>query len=379
MQILTVDIGTGTQDIYLLRTGMSPENGLKLIMPSPTMLTRKRIQAATSQGIDILLTGVTMGGGPSHWAAEDHINAGFKVFATPSAARSFNDDIDLLQREMGLIIVNHDEARTMQGVKVIELRDFDYEAIDQAFQAFGIALKPAAIGVAVFDHGEAPPDVSDRKFRFDFLETQLREQNKLSGFAFHSDSLPPTLTRMQAVAASAQSDCPLVLMDTAPAAVLGANQDPYVANHPRTMIVNVGNFHTLAFRLQGDRVEAMFEHHTGLLDQAHLESLLVALAAGELSRKQIFDENGHGAVTLTPDPLPLDNPHFGIVVTGPRRAMLTGSHLRPYFAVPHGDMMLTGCFGLLSAIADHLPQLGTEISATLKGEYNRTTPWDAEA
>ncbi|MGD2161896.1 MAG: hypothetical protein PVG04_02290, partial [Anaerolineales bacterium] len=72
MQILTIDIGTGTQDIYLLRTGMSPENGLKLVMPSPTMLIHQRIQAATARGVDILLTGVTMGGGPSHWAAEDH-------------------------------------------------------------------------------------------------------------------------------------------------------------------------------------------------------------------------------------------------------------------------------------------------------------------
>jgi hypothetical protein len=52
--------------------------------------------------------------------------------------------------------------------------------------------------------------------------------------------------------------------------------------------------------------------------------------------------------------------------------------LRPYFAVPHGDMMLVGCFGLLAAIADHFPELGGEISATLAGEYNRTTPWDAE-
>jgi hypothetical protein len=42
-------------------------------------------------------------------------------------------------------------------------------------------------------------------------------------------------------------------------------------------------------------------------------------------------------------------------------------------------MMLAGCFGLLAAIADHLPELGVHISATLTGEYNRTTPWDAES
>jgi hypothetical protein len=39
-------------------------------------------------------------------------------------------------------------------------------------------------------------------------------------------------------------------------------------------------------------------------------------------------------------------------VTGPRRALLAGSSLPLQFAAPHGDMMLTGCFGLLRAFAD---------------------------
>lgn len=378
MQVLTVDVGTGTQDIYLLRTGMSPENGLKLVMPSPTMLTRRRIQNATRRGTHILLTGVTMGGGPSHWAAEDHIKAGLNVYATPAAARSFNDDLDLLQRELGLKIVSEDEARQIQDVETIELRDFDFPAIASAFRSFGVKLDPAAVGVAVFDHGEAPPGISDRKFRFDFLEARLRERKRLSAFAFPAGAIPPILTRMQAVAGSAGIDCPLIIMDTAPAAVLGARQDEYVSRHVRTLIVNVGNFHTLAFRLHGQEVEGVFEHHTGLLNQAHLEELLVAFAAGTLSRERVFAENGHGALNFEPAPLPLDGPDFGIVVTGPRRSMLSDSGLRPYFAVPHGDMMLTGCFGLLHAIADHVPAVGDAISATLAGEYNKTTPWDAE-
>ncbi len=378
MQVLTVDVGTGTQDIYLLRTGMSPENGLKLIMPSPTMLTRRQIRDATRRGVDILLKGVTMGGGPSHWAAEDHIKAGLNVYATPAAARSFNDDIDLLQREMGLTIVSEDESKSMRDVEIIELRDFDYHAISSAFNSFGVRLDPAAVGVAVFDHGEAPPDVSDRKFRFDYLEARLRERNRLSAFAFLSEQIPSILTRMQAVASSAGVDCPLVLMDTAPAAVLGAMQDRTIARQSRTLIVNVGNFHTLAFRMHDQFIGGVFEHHTGLLNQEHLEDLLVDFAGGTLTRARVFAENGHGALTFEMDPMPLDGTEFGIVVTGPRRSMLAGSRLRPYFAVPHGDMMLTGCFGLLAAIADHVPKISVEISATLAGEYNKTTPWDAE-
>ena len=44
MQILTVDIGTGTQDILLFDSERGPENCLKLVMPSPTLLIRGRIQ-----------------------------------------------------------------------------------------------------------------------------------------------------------------------------------------------------------------------------------------------------------------------------------------------------------------------------------------------
>lgn len=65
MQVLAVDVGTGTQDVYLFRAGLGLENGLKMVMPSPTMLVRRRIREATARGEDVLLSGVTMGGGPS--------------------------------------------------------------------------------------------------------------------------------------------------------------------------------------------------------------------------------------------------------------------------------------------------------------------------
>ncbi len=67
MQILTVDIGTGTQDIFLYDSRVDLENGYKLILPSATMIVRRKVQMATRRGQKILLTGVTMGGGPSHW------------------------------------------------------------------------------------------------------------------------------------------------------------------------------------------------------------------------------------------------------------------------------------------------------------------------
>jgi len=379
MQVLTVDVGTGTQDVYLFRSGLALENGLKMVMPSPTMLVRRRIREATARGEEVLLTGVTMGGGPSAWGAEDHLRAGRRLYATPDAARSFNDDLDWVSREMGVIVVSEEEAGRLRGVTGIELRDFDYEAVAAAFGSFGVELAPDAVAVAVFDHGAAPPEVSDRKFRFDSLVERLTPASRLTGFAFLSDRIPAAMTRMRAVAASASGlGCPLVVMDTAPAAVLGATLDPLVAERSRCLIANVGNFHTLAFRLGPAGIEGLFEHHTGLVDQPKLEGLLEGLAAGTLRREAVFDDMGHGALLFDDRPLPLNEGKWGVAVTGPRRSMLLGSRLRPYFAVPYGDMMIAGCFGLLAAAADLLPELAEPIGLALAGAGASTPPWEIE-
>ncbi len=44
MQILTADIGTGTQDILLFDSERAPENCLKLVMPSPTLLIGQQLR-----------------------------------------------------------------------------------------------------------------------------------------------------------------------------------------------------------------------------------------------------------------------------------------------------------------------------------------------
>ena len=57
--------------------------------------------------------------------------------------------------------------------------------------------------------------------------------------------------------------------------------------------------------------------------------------------------------------------------------MMEGPKLRPYFAVPYGDMMLVGCFGLLMAVANHVQELEEPIRFALAGEGAETAPWDA--
>ncbi|MGZ6392091.1 MAG: DUF1786 family protein, partial [Ktedonobacterales bacterium] len=102
-------------------------------------------------------------------------------------------------------------------------------------------------------------------------------------------------------------------------------------------------------------------HHTGLLDRSKLEGFLRDLAAGILENERIFDDSGHGALTLmAPDVGEATEMPF-LAVTGPRRELLRGSALHPYEAVPHGDMMLAGCFGLVRAVAALHPELAPAV------------------
>jgi hypothetical protein len=77
---------------------------------------------------------------------------------------------------------------------------------------------------------------------------------------------------------------------------------------------------------------------------------------------------------------------YDVAVTGPRRNIfysgsLTMSQLslRPYFPAPFGDMMITGCFGLLAAVADVMPELAGPIRASLSNTGGGgIAPWDAD-
>ena len=403
MKILTVDIGTGTQDIFLYDSNLDIENGFKLVLPSPTMMIHRRLKQALHSRRPILLTGHQMGGGPSAWAIEEYARAGIPVYMTASAATTLNDELDKVEA-LGIKIIGDDEVDGLQvaGSKVqrLELRDFDFELISKTFNDYGISVKDlGAIAVAVFDHGNAPAGISDRQFRFDYLDERIKAKNSLSAFAYLSNNIPKIMTRLQSVADSAgELPCPLVVMDTAPAAVLGANFDPVVTKRERKIIVNVGNFHTLAFRL-GDGIEGVFEHHTGEIDLPKLERYIRALADGSLKHQDIFDDMGHGALVYGEHPFEFGKDEFDVVVTGPRRSMFMPSslesdsllsdvkqqaaslqNLRPYFAVPFGDMMIAGCFGLLAATGEILPGLGEAVRWSLRGEGGRgVAPWNNPA
>ena len=106
------------------------------------------------------------------------------------------------------------------------------------------------------------------------------------------------MTRLQAVANTAPSDLPLLLMDTAPAAVVGALEDARVRASSAPIVANVGNFHCLAFHLVDGQVTGLFEHHTGELSSARLAAYVEQLADGTISNEAdwvVPDSSGGGA------------------------------------------------------------------------------------
>lgn len=387
VRILAVDVGTGTQDILLFESNKTIENCFQMIMPSPTVIMAERIKRATAQGQTLVLTGRTMGGGPCGWAARDHALAGHPAFATPDAARTFDDDLRMVE-QMGIHIIEEQEAQALAqqpNTLHLELQDFDAAALATALRAFDVDLALDGLAIAAFDHGAAPPGVSDRIFRFNYIAETVRQRPEPAAFAYRRDRLPPDLTRLEAVARSAAAyqkllgtppnhtdaavdagPLPTLLMDTGSAAVLGALDDPTVQSEPEVVLVNIGNFHTLAFHLIAGTIVGLFEHHTGLLDQSTLEQLLKKLVQGTLTNQEVFEQNGHGALLLTaPTRATAAHAFPFLAVTGPRRELLRGSALRPYEAVPHGDMMLAGCFGLLRAFADQYPPFAEAITTAL--------------
>lgn len=362
MRILAIDMGTGTQDILLFDSEKSIENSVKLVVPSATEIAARRIRRAMGAQSAILLDGVVAGGGPCSWALEEFRNAGGTAYATPEAAQTFDDDLDRV-REMGIRVVSEDEARGVDAER-ITLRDLDLAAIRTALGAFEESGEFDGIALGCLDHGAAPPDVSDRLFRFEHLRRTVEARNDLLAFASRPDELPEYLTRARAMVDSACGEAPIAFMDTGPAAALGAIHDERVACHQERMVLNLGNMHLLAFHLRGRQIASLYEHHTGEVKPERIVEFTEKLANGSLTQQEIFSTKGHGAYHADRSLVGAALPEM-VAVTGPKREKIRGTAMHPTFAAPFGDMMISGCFGLLRAFGEVYPETRDAIDARL--------------
>jgi len=336
--ILAMDIGGGTQDILLWRRGQVFENSVKLVLPSPTRVMAARIRKAREQRRPVHLAGWLMGGGPIGRAVSEHLEAGLRVSATARAAATLADDLARV-REMGVEIQDKPPA----GALEITCGDLDLEGLQRLFDRFQVPA-PQGMVVAACDHGYSP-GFSNRRFRFQMWERFLAGGGALADLI--SQEPDASLTRLREIQAQAPG---ALVMDTAAAALWGALQDPQVARRADEglCIVNLGNMHTVGFLLRGQRVLGVYEHHTRLLDSAALADQVQRFIAGELSNQEVFQARGHGCARLEEAPREVAGP---VVITGPRRRLAQG--LGWYTANPFGDVMLSGCFGLLAAAAKY--------------------------
>jgi uncharacterized protein (DUF1786 family) len=333
--LIAVDVGGGTQDIFVRLEGESMENCPKMVMPSPTRLVAGKIFAAASERKPVFLFGETMGGGVCASAAKKSISEGLAVYATPSAALTFYDNLERVEK-MGVVVTDEPPGDAVR----IETGDIDVEAITASLRSFGVE-PPSRWAVAVQDHGYSP-DASNREARFKWYREFIDSGGLLDGLAFQE---PPELfTRMLAVRNTLPD---AVLMDTGAAAIMGALLDEAVGarKDEGIVVVNAGNFHVMCAMVRDDRMVGLLEHHTRRLDTAGLSEMLDRFRAGELSNEDILNDGGHGCYV---DKSSIDAGAFRFVaVTGPRREILRPT--KAHMAVPYGDMMLTGCFGLVDA------------------------------
>ncbi len=332
--VLAVDVGGGTQDILCWFEGQLVENAAKMVMPSPTRLVAQELSALRERRRDVALVGRTMGGGPCTQEVRRHLAAGLAVYAVPEAALTFHDDLSRVQA-MGITLTENPP----EGVAKVVLRDLDVERIGRALALFHLPV-PDTIAVAVQDHGFSPKE-SNRLFRFRYWKDFLTRGGDLKAMA--QEPPPSFMTRMHTV----RADHPdALVLDTGIAAVLGALMDPRgrAWNTEGCTVVNVGNFHTIAALVRDFRVLGIYEHHTGMLDPAKFSNHLNDFRTGRLRHEEVFRDGGHGCVY---GEAPLEGAFYRTLVTGPQRRRLF--HEDSDFAAPFGDMMLTGCFGLLQA------------------------------
>ncbi|MGB9629163.1 MAG: DUF1786 domain-containing protein [Thermodesulfobacteriota bacterium] len=335
MKILAIDIGAGTQDILLFDSQKKIENCISLILPTPSKIHAERIKKIEG---DLFIYGDTIGGGSLRRAILNHLKKGYRVRMEELTAYSIRNDLNEV-RSMGIEIGERPEAGHFHE---LEIHEIDLPLLQRFLSQFGEDFKFDAIAVAVQDHGVAPQGVSDRAFRFDQMESMLRKDSRPESFHFVEGSVPEYFIRMKSAVSAVKRNSlsPILVMDTSFSAILGCMDE---VKGP-SVVVNVGNGHTITALLVNGKIQGLYEHHTHELTPDRLEKDLKRLVRGELSREEVFEKNGHGAITLRPY-----NGEFSILVTGPNRDLFKGTSFKYTYAAPAGNTMMSGPMGLVKA------------------------------
>ena len=335
MKILAIDIGAGTQDVLLFDSEKKAENCISLVLPTPSKYFAEKLKKIEG---DIYISGDTIGGGSLIKAILHHLQKGYRVVMEESAAYSIRNDLEEVS-SMGIEVGGKPKSGNFND---LEIREVDLQPFENFLSHFGEDFNFDVIAVAVQDHGVSPKGVSDRAFRFRNMEKTLRKDNRPEAFHFLESAIPDYYLRMKSAVTAVKRtvSVPVLVMDTCFSAILGCLDE---VPGP-SLIVNVGNGHTIAALVIERKIEGLYEHHTHELTPEKLENDLRLFLRGELSSRKVFEENGHGVITLKPY-----SGDLPVVVTGPNRDLFKGISLPYFYAAPGGNTMMTGPMGLVKA------------------------------
>jgi uncharacterized protein (DUF1786 family) len=344
-RFLILDIGAGTMDLLYYDTA----SGLhyKTVAKSPVL--RLAEEASRLVG-DLLIVGSEMGGGPLSQVLIERAKKDKVIMSSSSAATVHHDPRKV--RSWGITIVEDEEAKELSHnpiYTVLNVGDVEVEQLRHIVKGLGIPFSFDVVGICAQDHGIPPEGLSHLDYRHRIFKAGLDENPNPDSLLYKHDEIPVTLNRLNSIAGDARMlpTREIYVMDSGMAAILGASMDYRARQRNRVITIDIATSHTVGAALMGGEIAGFFEYHTKDIALQRLESLVVALADGDLEHTQILSEGGHGAYSRKA---------FGfkaaeiIIATGPKRRLLENSRLPVVFGAPLGDNMMTGTVGVLEAI-----------------------------
>jgi uncharacterized protein (DUF1786 family) len=344
-RFLMIDIGAGTMDILYADT--EADLHYKAVVKSPVRSLAEK--AAALKG-NLLVVGDEMGGGPITQVLVERARQA-EVIVSASAAATLNHDPEKV-KSWGLKLAADDrieELRRSKNYTVITLGDLEPRRLERIVKSFGVAYAFDAVVVCAQDHGVPPPGVSHLDFRHNLFKAGLEDHPYPHRLLYRSDEIPGSMNRLRSIAKGATKlpAAEIYVMDSGMAAIVGAAMDGAARGKESVLLLDIATSHTVGASMRGEELAGFFEYHTRDITRERLENLLVELADGQLSHRQILAEGGHGAFLRRSIGF---NAIEAIIATGPRRKLVAGSRLPITYGAPWGDNMMTGTVGLLEAL-----------------------------
>jgi uncharacterized protein (DUF1786 family) len=347
-RFLLIDVGAGTMDI--LYYDDTSDIHYKAVVRSPVRTLAEK--AANLTG-NLLITGCEMGGGPITAVLRQRAQKD-RVVMTASAAFTLQHNLEKV-RSWGIRIIGDadvDSYKKDRAFSHLALGDIDIERIERIVTGFGVSFSFDIVGLCAQDHGMPPTGESHLDYRHALHKERLDQNPFPHALLYSKENVPATLNRLGSITQSAEAlpADEIYVMDSGMAAIVGASMDRPAQAMARVLVLDIATSHTVGAAMLGKEIAGYFEYHTHDITLERLETLLQELADGHLNHQKILEEGGHGAYVRKSFGFEAVE---GIIATGPKRRLVSGSKFPIRYGAPWGDNMMTGTVGLLEAIRRH--------------------------